>query len=224
MPQSNSTEQFVSIETIKDDCVILKDHSLRAVLMVSGVNFDLKSEDEQNLIMVAYQGLLNRLDFSIQFVVHSRKLNIDSYLAKIKARENAEDIPLLKIQIKEYSEFIKTLVSVTNVMAKRFYIVVPYAVGTEEAHKALGKIAELLPIPFKKKPATNQNQKDNMDFETKKLQLKHRIDAVTAGLRPTGIRIVRLKTEDLLELYYNLYNPEKTEKKSLKIVEEIQQS
>ncbi|MDP2856317.1 MAG: hypothetical protein Q8N90_04400 [bacterium] len=219
MAQSTSTEQFVSIGTIKDDCVVLKDGSLRAVLMVSGINFDLKSEEEQNLIMVAYQGLLNRLDFSVQFVVHSRKVNIDSYLVKIKAREDAEDNGLLKIQIKEYAQFIKTLVSVTNVMSKRFYIVVPYAVGTEEAGKAFGKIAGLLPFPIKK-PSGSANQKEEMDFETKKMQLKHRVDAVLSGLRPTGIRIIRLKTEELLELYYNLYNPEKTEKKYLKILTE----
>jgi len=222
MPQSTSTEQFVSIETIKDDCVILKDGSLRAVLMVSGVNFDLKSEEEQNLIVVAYQGLLNRLDFSIQFVVHSRKLNIDSYLKDLKEREEAEENPLLKIQIKEYSEFIKTLVSVTNVMSKRFYIVVSYASGAAEAEKIFGKIIELLPIPLKKSPK-NQVKKEEMDFESKKLQLKHRVDAVASGLRPTGVKIIRLKTEELLELYYNLYNPEKMEKKSLKIMEELEQ-
>ena len=222
MPQSTSTEQFVSIETIKDDCVILKGGSLRAVLMVSGVNFDLKSEEEQNMIMVAYQGLLNRLDFPVQFVVHSRKLNIDSYLGKLKIREDEEDNALLKIQIKEYAEFIKTLVSVTNVMSKRFYIVVSYAAGAEEAEKILGKIAKFLPIPLKKSTGTRE-QKEEMDFDSKKLQLKHRVDAVISGLRPTGIRTIRLQTEDLLELYYNLYNPEKVEKKSFKIMEEVEQ-
>ena len=221
MPQSTSTEQFVSVETIKDDCVILKDGSLRAVLMVSGINFDLKSEEEQGLVLVAYQGLLNRLDFPVQFVVHSRKVNIDSYLVKVKAREDAEDNGLLKIQIKEYAQFIKTLVSVSNVMSKRFYIVVPYAVGAEEAGKAFGKIVALLPFPTKK-PSGSVNQKEEIDFDTKKMQLKHRVDAVLSGLRPTGIRIIRLKTEELLELYYNLYNPEKTEKKSLKILTEAE--
>lgn len=221
MPQSTSTEQFVSVQTIKDDCVILKDGSLRAVLMVSGINFDLKSEEEQNLVMVAYQGLLNRLDFSIQFVVHSRKVNIDNYLVKVKAREDAEDNGLLRVQIKEYAQFIKTLVSVTNVMSKRFYIIVPYAVGSEDAGKAFGRIAELLPFPGKKSSGS-AGQREEMDFETKKMQLKHRVDAVLSGLRPTGIRILRLKTEELLELYYNLYNPEKTEKKSLKILSEAE--
>ncbi|HOX21793.1 MAG TPA: hypothetical protein PKZ02_02370 [Candidatus Paceibacterota bacterium] len=213
MPQSTSTEQFVSVETIKDDCVLLKDGSLRAVLMVSGINFDLKSEEEQNLVMLAYQGLLNRLDFSVQFVVHSRKVNIDSYLAKIKVRDDAETNGLLKIQIKEYAQFIKTLVSVTNVMSKRFYIVVPYAVGAEEAERALGRIAELLPLPVKKSSGSSK-QKEETDFESKKMQLKHRVNAVLSGLRPTGVKIIRLQTQELLELYYNLYNPERTEKKS----------
>lgn len=222
MENSASTEQFVSIETIKDDCVLMKDGSMRAVLMVSGINFDLKSEDEQNLITVAYQGLLNRIDFPIQFVVHSRKLNIDSYLALLKERSEQEENALLNVQIKEYIQFIKTLVSVTNVMSKRFYVVVPYAGGNLEAEKLVGNIASFIPNPFKtKRPAKDSSQKEEMDFESKKMQLKQRVDTVASGLRPVGVRVTRLETQDLLELYYNLYNPEKTEKKSLKIMEEI---
>lgn len=220
MQNSTSTEQFVSIETIKDDCVIMKDESLRAVLMVSGVNFDLKSEDEQNLITVAYQGLLNRLDFPIQFVVHSRKLNIDSYLSELKNRLEKEENALMSVQIKEYVEFIKTLVSVTSVMSKRFYIIVPYASGAVEAEKAFGKLASFLPFG-KKQPIKDAKQSEEADFQSKKMQLKHRVEAVMGGLRATEARVVQLPTEDLLELYYNLYNPEKMEKKSLKIMEEV---
>lgn len=222
MENSTSTEQFVSIETIKDDCVILKDGSMRAVLMVSGVNFDLKSEDEQNLITVAYQGLLNRIDFPLQFVVHSRKLNIDNYLVLLKERSAQEQNALLNVQIKEYIQFIKTLVSITNVMSKRFYVVVPYAGGNLETEKLMGNIANFLPNPFKKQSKVkNVGQQEEMDFESKKMQLKQRVETVSSGLRPVGVRVARVETQDLLELYYNLYNPEKTEKKSLKIMEEI---
>lgn len=221
MAQSTSTEQFVSIETIKDDCVILKDGSLRAVIMVSGINFDLKSEDEQALITSAYQGLLNRLDFPIQFLIHSRKLNIENYLRYLKEREGQEENSLLKVQIKEYIEFIKTLVSITNVMSKRFYVVVSYSAGPVEADKAFAKITEFLPF-MKQTKEGEKEKKEEMDFEAKKMQLRHRVDAVTSGLRPTGVRCVRLATEELLELYYNLYNPEKTEKKGIKILEEEQ--
>jgi len=222
MAQSTSTEQFVSIETIKDDCVILKDGSLKAVIMVSGINFDLKSEDEQSLITSAYQGLINRLDFSIQFVIHSRKLNIDNYLKYMKEREGQEENSLLKVQIKEYIEFIKTLVSVTNVMSKRFYIVVTYSSGPVNADKTFDKISQFVPFlkPTKDKDG---GKKEELDFEAKKMQLRHRVDAVVSGLRPTGVRCVRLGTEELLEVYYNLYNPEKTEKKGLKILEETQE-
>jgi type IV secretory pathway VirB4 component len=221
MQNSTSTEQFVSIDTIKDDCVILKDGSVRAVLMVSGVNFDLKSEEEQNLITVAYQGLLNRIDFPLQFVVHSRKLNIDNYLALLKERLEQEENALLSVQIKEYVQFIKTLVGVTNVMSKRFYVVVPYTGGNLEAEKLMGSIANFLPNIGKRKPK-NVEKQEEMDFDSKKMQLKHRVDAVASGLRPAGVRVARIETQDLLELYYNLYNPEKTEKKSLKIMEELE--
>lgn len=219
MPQSTSTEQFVSIDTIKDDCVILKDGSIKAVIMVSGINFDLKSEEEQGLITSAYQGLLNRLDFSIQFVIHSRKLNIESYLKYMKEREGQEENSLLKVQIKEYIEFIKTLVSVTNVMSKRFYIVVTYSAGPVDADKTFAKISQFIPF-LKPTKEDDKNKKEELDFEAKKMQLNHRVDAVVSGLRPTGVRCARLATEDLLELYYNLYNPEKTEKKGLKIMSE----
>ena len=216
---SSSTEKFVSIQTIKDDCVVLKDGSLRAVLMVSGINFDLKSEEEQELITIAYQSLLNRLDFPLQIVVHSRKLNLDHYLEKIKEREEKEINPLLRNQIKEYRNFIQELLATTNIMAKRFYIVVPYA-GPASTQEAAGRLLELLPLPIKK-PKVDQEK--TMDFEAKKIQLQHRVNAIIVALRPMEIKAVRLKTAELLELYYNLYNPQKVERAPLKILEEMEE-
>lgn len=215
MFNSTSTEQFVSIETIKNDSVILKGGSLRAVIMVSGINFDLKSDEEQNLILNSFQGLLNRLDFSIQFAVHSRKLNIDSYIKELKKREEGEENGLLKNQIKEYGSFIETLVSVTNVMSKRFYVVIPYSSAGLDIGGPFSGFLSSLPFGSKKAPKTKEE-----DFEAKLMQLKHRVDAVMSGLRPTGVRGIRLGTDELLELYYNLYNPEKKEKKAPKIFQE----
>ncbi len=220
MPAEISTEQFVSIETIKDDTVVLKDGSLRAVIMVSGINFDLKSEDEQNLIIGSFQSLLNRLDFSVQFITHSRKLNIDSYLRDMGKRSEKEENPLLKNQTKEYISFISSLVNVANVMSKRFYVVVPYSVLAVEAEETISKLIGFLPFG-KGSSANNEANKKKENFESQKIQLKHRVDSVMAGLRSTGVRSIRLETEDLLELYYNLYNPEKKEKKIPKIFEDM---
>lgn len=218
MPLSTSTERFVSIENIKDDCLILKDGSLRAVLMVSGINFDLKSEEEQELITVAYQSLLNRLDFPLQIVVHSRKLNLDLYLKKIKEREEQEENPLLRSYIRTYHTFIQELLATSNIMSKRFYIVVPYTGGVS-LQTSVSRLAQLLPLPGKK---TTTKEETN-DFETQKLQLQHRVNAIIAALRPMEIKAVRLKTAELLELFYNLYNPEKIERAPLKVLEELKE-
>lgn len=209
MFNSTSTEQFVSIDTIKDDCVILKDGSSRAVIMVAGINFDLKSAEEQDLILGSFQGLLNRLDFSVQFAIHSRKLNIDEYVRMLEKREEEEKNALLRNQIKEYRTFIKTLVSVTNVMSKRFYVVVPYSSAPIDAGGPLSGILSSLPFGNKNKPQTKEE-----DLEVRKMQLSHRVSSVLSALRGIGVRGIRLNTDELLELYYNLYNPEKKEKKS----------
>ncbi len=217
MPRSSSTEQFVSIETFKDDCVILKDGSLRAVVMVSGINFDLKSVEEQNLTLGSFQGLLNRLDFSIQFAVHSRKLNMDDYIKNLQKKEEEEKNVLLRNQIKEYILYIQNLATVSNVMSKRFYVVVPYSVTVLEAGKGIGKIMSFL--PFGK--IQNEERQKREDFEAKKAQLKYRVDSVMSSLRSTGVKSIRLGTDELIELYYNLYNPEEKERKVPKILRSI---
>lgn len=223
MPLSNTIEKFVSIETIRDDCVILKDGSLRAVLMVSGINFDLQSEEEQELITVAYQSLLNRLDFPLQIVVHSRRLNLDHYLEKIKEKEVQEENPLLRSYIRTYHTFIQELLATTSIMSKRFYIVIPYIAGLVTAEKALARLTQLLPLPIKKSDTSSQGQGIS-DFEASKLQLQHRVNAIISALRPMGIKAVRLKTPELLELYYGLYNPEKVERAPLKVLEEFEEA
>ena len=118
--ESVATQQFVDITDIKDGAVFLKGGGLRRVLIVSGINFDLKSEEEQNLILHSFQNFLNTLDFSIQLVVHSRKMNIDNYLEKLKERQIKEDNELLKNQIGEYMEFVRSFVEMNAVMAKTF--------------------------------------------------------------------------------------------------------
>src|SRR3989344_8811914 len=116
MPVSNAAQQFLAIETIRDNAVVLKDEGLRVVLMCSSLNFALKSENEQDAIIYQYQNFLNSLDFSIQFLIHSRRFNIAPYLDALQERYKEETHELMKIQIAEYSEFIKTFVDMTNIM------------------------------------------------------------------------------------------------------------
>ncbi|MBI4159961.1 hypothetical protein HY504_02245 [Candidatus Wolfebacteria bacterium] len=210
--ESQPTQQFVDIAEIKDDVVILKGGSLRRVLMVSGINFELKSEEEQNVITYGYQNFLNTLDFSVQIVVHSRKLNIDGYLALLEERQNEEENELLKNQISEYREFIRSFVEMNAVMTKTFFAVVPYeAIAIPQKGK---NILGLLKFGKGKSITLEQT------FEQKLIQLNQRTDQAISGLGQIGLRAVALDREELIELFYNLYNPETVERKELQIAKE----
>jgi hypothetical protein len=195
-----STLKYVDIKTIKDGVVVLRNSGLRSVLLVSSINFDLKSSDEQIAIIGAYQNFLNSLDFPVQIIISSRKLNIFPYteMLKEKAREQRND--LLKIQITEYREFIKNLTEVTNIMSKYFYIVVPFAPVEDESEGILGKLSKAV------NPAQNISEKNEL-FETYKNQLWQRVDHVAAALGGTGLHFTTLNTDELIELYYGMYNP-----------------
>lgn len=214
--ESVATQQFVDIEEIKNGTVILKNHGLRRVLMVSGVNFELKSEEEQNIIISTYQNFLNGLDFSVQILIHSRKMNIDSYLNKLIGLRENEPNELIKNQISEYSEFIKSFVEMNAVMTKTFLVIVPYdAVQISGAGESL-----LASLKFWEK--SNNIKKKDEGFEQRINQLNQRVDQVTSGLSQIGLRVVALNDEELVELFYNLYNPATTERKDIKIAEDIQ--
>ena len=209
MEKNSSTQQFVDVEDIRDGVVILKNGGLRRVLMVSGINLDLKSEEEQDIILHSFQNFLNALDFSVQFVIHSRKMNIGDYLEKLRDRETAEENELLKNQISEYLEFIKSFVETNAVMAKTFFAVVPYdPIQIPKAGENL-----IASLKFWGKKSQNKDE----GWEQKTTQLNQRTDTVINGLNQIGLRAVALNNEELIELFYNLYNPATVEKKDLKI-------
>ena len=126
MPASPS-QQIVNIEEIRDGVLILKDGSFRVVLMASSLNFALKSADEQMAVVMQYQSFLNSLDFSVQFFVQSRKINIEPYIDTLEEAHKKQVNELLKIQITEYMEFVRTFVKASNIVTKNFYIVVPFS-------------------------------------------------------------------------------------------------
>ncbi len=201
MPTGVSAQEFLNVDTIREDVLILKDGGIRVILMCSSVNFALKSTDEQDAIVYQYQNFLNALDFPLQFVIHSRKLNIDSYLESLKQRQKEETNDLLKVQISEYVEFIRTFVELTNIMSKTFYVVVPFTPPFVEKKGAFGAITSTLGF------GKNSEVDKNNFFEEYKNQLWQRVDAVIGGLGRFGIRSVPLNTEELIELFYGLYNP-----------------
>jgi type IV secretory pathway VirB4 component len=211
------TQKFIEIDRIKNGTAILKDGGLRQVLMVSGINFDLKSEEEQNLIISMFQGFLNSLNFSIQIFIHSRKVNIDGYLANLEKRQAQESNDLLRNQIAEYKEFIRAFVSENAIMTKSYFIVVPYdpvqlsAGGEAVTSKIFGFLKKKgVEKPTERLPEADAT-KDQVLREHIE-QLTQRANQVIGGLNQMNLRAVPLNDEELIELFYNLYNPEAVEK------------
>lgn len=208
--RARASQELVPIEEIRDGVVILEDGSMRAVLMASSLNFALKSTEEQDAIISQYQNFLNSLDFSVQFFIQSRKLNIEPYLDTLRERKKIETNELLRIQITEYITFVKEFVETSNIVAKTFYIVIPFnPLAILDVRKGgIGGIFESL---FGKKK-TGEPLIGAEKFEEYKTQLWQRVETVIQGLVRSGVRTVPLNTEELIELYYGLFNPEESSK------------
>jgi len=202
-----SSQKYLEISEIKDNVVVMKNGSLRAVLMVSSVNFALKSIDEQDGIIYRYQSFLNSLDFSIQIVINSRRLNIDTYLDVLREEEKKQSNDLLRMQISSYIEYINGLVKMANIVTKTFYIVVPFSLSESKEGSLKTKVTSIANAP--------QIMANRKSFEKYRDQLFQRVDHVVENLSGTGLRMTMLNTQELIELYYNLYNPESVEKKGL---------
>lgn len=194
-----STQEFVPVSQVRDGIVVLKDGSLRAILLASSINFALKSEDEQTAFIVQFQNFLNSLDFSCQIFVQSRQLDIRPYVATLEAAYKEQLDDLMRVQIREYIEFIRSFTEAASIMTKNFFVVVPYEQVTVNA-QAAGSI-----LPFSKKqvdPAVASRT-----FEEEVSQLEQRISIVQQGLTRTGVRTVQLGTEEAIELLYKMFNP-----------------
>lgn len=215
---TTSTQQYLDIAEIKDDVVVMRDGTLRAVLLVSSINFALKSEDEQEAIVSSYVGFLNNISFPVQIVIQSRKLNIEGYLEELKQKEKEQMNELLKIQTKEYIQYIQELVSIGDIMSKSFYVVIPYNPLSDKHKGFFNSVSEVF------KPATLVRMKGKR-FDRHKSELTRRIESIVSGLGSAGLKTAQLDTQSLIELYYNTYNPttsenEKlTEMKNLRITE-----
>lgn len=191
----------MNILEVKDNTVILKDGTLRAVILVSSINFALKSEDEQNAVMQGYVQFLNSIEFPLQILIQSRKLNIDDYLERLKAVEKEQTNELLKIQTREYRQYIQELVSLADIMSKRFYIVVPFSGGTIKSKGFFTRFKEVL-------TPTNIITIKQKKFEKNRIELAKRMEYIIDGLSSIGLKAVQLDTQSLIELYYNTYNPD----------------
>ncbi|HKK54482.1 MAG TPA: hypothetical protein VJ926_03105 [Patescibacteria group bacterium] len=211
---SRSTQEFLDIAEIKDDTVIMKDGTLRSVILVSSINFSLKSEDEQNAIISSYVRFLNNLDFVFQIVIQSRELNINGYVEYLEKNEKEQTNKLLKMQTGEYIEYIKELTSIGKIMNKRFYVVVPYNPLSDKRKGFFSSLREALsPV----KSLKLQEKK----FQKYKTMLARRLASVTTNLESMGVSTVKLDTQSLIELYYKTYNPDTAKNQELADVRKL---
>src|SRR3989338_6126261 len=200
------SREFVAIQKIENGVVFLKNGWMRRILIVGGLNFDLKSEGEQGTILSSFQEFLNTLDFSVQFFIHSRKVNVERYLEKMRVFYAAEKNELLKIQIDEYISFIESFVSQNDIVSKSFFVVVPY-----EPMHIISRAGGFLSFLKTGQKSTKENGGgESMQEDIR--QLNHRVDRVSSGFGQIGLRAAPLEDDELVELFYNLYNPQLTER------------
>ncbi len=200
MPTANkkASQDFVPVSEVRDGVVILKDGGMRAILMASSINFALKSDDEQTAFILQFQNFLNSLDFSCQIFVQSRQLDIRPYIATLEVAYKGQLDDLMRVQIREYIEFVKSFTEAANIMTKNFFLVVPYT-------------PPMLSVGSKGGMPWNKKKKDqaeaNKTFEEQLSQLEQRIAIVQQGLVRSGVRTAQLGTEEVIELLYKLFNP-----------------
>lgn len=211
---SASTQRYIDIAQIQDDIVVMKDGTLRSVILTSSLNFALKSEQEQNATVSSYTQFLNSLKFPIEIVIQSRRLNIDNYLASLDQKYREQSNELLKLQIADYRNFVAELIDLGEIMSKRFYVVVPYAPGQDAQRGFMDRLQTLFI------PATRVSLQRKKFLERRKV-LMQRVDLVLSGLQGMGLNSVVLNTQNLIELYYESYNPDIAEQQKIKDVNKL---
>ncbi len=208
MAIAKTTQEFVPIKEVRDGVVIMKDGSFRSVVLCTSVNFSLKSVDEQEGILYQFQNFLNSLDFSVQISIQSRELDIRPYLNTLEKRYNEELNDLLKMQIREYIQFVKNFTENQSIMSKSFFVIIPFS--SVSLFGSSKKSKGFLPSNNKKDKKEMAQKTDN--FEENRMQLEQRISVVQQGLIRCGVKSAVLGTEEVIELFYKLFNPGDTEK------------
>lgn len=207
--KSNATQDFVPIKEVRDGVVILEDGSLRSVILASSINFSLKSPEEQGAVLMQFQNFLNTIDFSIEIVIQSRRLDIKPYLNILEEQKKSQMNELMRIQTEEYIAFVRKFTENTNIMSKNFFVIVPYTPAIIRKGDTLGeRIKSGLGIGSKDKKSKNEAKRRR--FEEHLSQLEQRISVVEQGLRRSGVRVARLGTEEVIELLYQTFNPGET--------------
>lgn len=201
----NSTQNSLQIAEVRDGIVIMNDGSFRAVIACQSINFDLMSPEEREAVEYSYQGFLNSLYFPVQIFVRSQKVDMRPYIEKLDKIRSEHDNMLLALLMEDYIGYMDALAQQTNIMDKKFYIIIPFFKEGD-----LGKVTEASKGFFtgifgKKEEQVTINEQD---LEAAKSELRNRIQSVMAGLQQCSIPSVPLDTSELIELYYDAYNPD----------------
>lgn len=214
----NSTQNTLQIAEIRDGIVIMNDGSYRSVVMLKSINFDLMSQQEREAVEYSYQGFLNSLYFPIQIFVRSRKVDIRPYIEKLDKIRSEHDNMLLAMLMEDYIVFMQSIAQQTNIMDKQFYVVIPYIPAGLEAQKAVEASKNFmnnLLSAFRPQPEQRVTINEG-DLEQAKTELKNRVQAILSGLLQTGVQGLPLDTQELIELYYDAYNPDTATRQQLK--------
>jgi len=208
-----SVQSLVPIQEIRKGVIVLKNGSLRLILEVSGINMVLESLEEQEMILTSWRQLLNHLEFSLQTIIHSRRVNIDSYLTYIQERMSQETNDLLKLQGEDYYNFLLSLTSQNLIFDKKFFIVIPYDPVIIKSQGFLGQIKDTISgiLNLKRETFSNINVLSNEEFEQYYQQLVIRQINIVSSLTRLGLTVRQLETNELIQLFFNLYNPQSIE-------------
>lgn len=217
--KDNTTQKSLLISEIRDGIVIMKDGSFRSVVMCQSINFDLMSPQEREGVEQAYQQFLNSLDFTIQIYIRSKHINLDSYIEKLESIRQNQDNILLGLLMEDYISYVRYLIEAANIMDKQFYVIIPYYPSGLSEGLASGaqKLTELLK-PQKRDVVTI----DEANFRKYKQELTRHVRTVVNGLTQIGIQSVPLNTQELMELYYNVYNPVTAKQEQLTDVNQLE--
>ena len=210
-----STQQFLDVVEVRNDVLVLRDGTLRAVLLVSSINFALKGEDEQNAIIQGYISFLNSLNFPLQILIQSRNLNIDKYLDKLANLEKQQTNELLRMQIADYRTFLKELLDIGSIMTKKFYIIVPFDGIKKKKKKFFERFMNL----FYTAKVVKFSEKRFFQYLN---ELMKRVEFIRSGLASIGLASLQLETQSLIELFYNIYNPELADLEKMTDINKLQ--
>lgn len=214
---SQGTQIYLRVAEIRDNTVVLKNGGVRSVLRVSSINFNLKSEEEQNAIIYSYQGFLNTLEFPIQIVIRSKKLDIDDYLDKLRKLGEKQTNPLLQTQTYEYVEYIAKIIEYADIMEKEFFVTVPYDPARAQKPNVLQKFFQSM----NQKDTYETIKRRHEEFEELKKNLNQRVSSIRIGLENCGLKVEELNTQQLIELFYSIHNPTVSRFEKIKNLEDI---